>query len=135
MKKTKEKKKSTRRSRTKYPGLTKEVTSRVRREFLDMDYIDKLNEEEKKWLNNFMEGHLHANINKENRKMFKRKKDRKAVYDANNARNRDTTAITKQSGYLLNYGNMSIVIEENQEVKKDGYEDAVIEVLDNKLKK
>lgn len=57
-----------------------------RRDLLDYDYLNKLSDEELKWLNKFTEEYVHGTF-KKGRNLIK-KKNRKEVYDRNNAQNR-----------------------------------------------
>jgi hypothetical protein len=40
--------KKTKRSRSRYPGLDKSVTLKVRQDLLDFDYLDKLSDKDKR---------------------------------------------------------------------------------------
>ena len=52
---------------------------------VDYDYLDKLSEEEKKWLDKFSSEYYGANLKNKNLSA----EERKQIFDANNARNRD----------------------------------------------
>lgn len=120
------KKKQTRRAKQKYPSLTKGYNLRSRADLLDVDYLDKLSEEEKEWLNAFFEEEVNANFNHDGPKVNRRsKKNKKRVYDANNARNRDILTRIKASG--ADY--------ELKETDSYSIEDQVIEKLDSKRRK
>jgi len=102
-KKTK-RKSSTRRGNEKYPALNPGVNLRMRAELIDYDYVDKLSEKEKKWLNDFTEEEVIAAVDKDPKKnRFNRtRKKVKECYDRNNARNRDV--VTRQkAGKKLKY--------------------------------
>lgn len=116
------KKKQTKRKKTKYPGLDPSVNTRIRHELLDCDYLDKLTEKEKQWLNTFNLEYVSASFNHEKRLHKKKMKTReikstgkkkkvdvgkKPSYDANNARNRDMFARAK-TAYLLDFGDKSV---------------------------
>jgi hypothetical protein len=90
----------TRREGKKYAGLSKSVNLKSRQHLLDFDYIDKLSPSEKDWLNRFVEEEVHANFNHKGPKLNKSKKQRKRIYDANNARNRDIYLKAEMSGML-----------------------------------
>ena len=83
------------RSSRKYPGLATETTLPIRTDILDYDYIDKLSDKEKEWLNRFSEEWIHANLNHSGKKFHKKREDRKIINDRNNARNRDIYSRTK----------------------------------------
>jgi len=92
-------KKNNRRSNQKYPSLNKGFNLKRRAESLDIDYVDKLSESEKQWLNAFLEEEVNANLNHNGPKINSRsKKNRKRIYDANNARNRDIMSLAKATG-------------------------------------
>lgn len=58
---------------------------------MDYDYLNKLSEPEKEWLNKFTEEYVHASLNTKNPKknLHKNKKLRIDCYNRNNSRNRD----------------------------------------------
>lgn len=71
-------------------GLEKGATRKPARDFVDFDYVDKLSEEEKDWLNRFSAEYYQNSLSKKDRKALHRTSDlRKAVYSGENARNRD----------------------------------------------
>lgn len=75
---------------------------RTRTELIDYDYLDKLNDKEKEWLNKFSEEYIGASIKKDEKPMHKTKRLRKDCYDRNNARNRCILTRAKASG-TINY--------------------------------
>lgn len=98
------------RSRAKHPNLKPELNLKTRSDLIDFDYLDKLSEEEKDWLNKFS-GEFHgASFLKEPKRKKgpgrpKRSKNlhdtpelKKSCYDLNNARNRDIYTRAKASG-------------------------------------
>ncbi len=107
---TKKKTKS-RRSRVKYPNLSPSYNLKTRSELLDYDYVDKLNDTEKAWLDKFSAEFIGASFNKEDpKKKGKRRKFKnlhktpelvKSCYDANNSRNRDVLTRAKAMGKAL----------------------------------
>lgn len=135
VKSTVAKTKKNRRNQAKYPGLEKRFTSRIRQEYLDYDYIDKLSEEEKAWLNNFTEEDLGASFNHKGKRLHKGKKKEKAIYDRNNARNRCVYSRSKAVGSMINhdYNELHELIEGQQDSAQTNYmEDAVIDFIDHK---
>jgi hypothetical protein len=72
------------------------VNLKTRIDLIDYDYINKLSEAEKKWLNQFTEEYTIASF-KSKRNIIK---DRKDSYNRNNARNRCIYTRSKASGYL-----------------------------------
>jgi hypothetical protein len=117
-------KKKTKRSREKYPALKPELNLKTRSELIDYDYIDKLSEKDKKWLNQFTEEYTNASLNTKNsrKNLHKTKKLKKDCYDRNNARNR----------CILTRANATGMIESYDELKKQiNLEDDLIEKLDS----
>lgn len=84
------KKKKTRRSQFKYPAVEPSVNLITRKEEIEdvKSYFNQLSEEEKEWMNSFMEEETCANFNHNGPKINKTKKEKKRIYDKNNARNR-----------------------------------------------
>lgn len=93
-----------------------------------MDYIDKLSDKEKKWLNKFMDEYNGANLDFKNlrKNLHKNKKLKKDCTDRVNARNRDTYAKAKITSSLYFLGTKEIAQE------SENPEDAMISYLDNK---
>ena len=108
--------------------------SKIRQEYLDYDYVDKLNDEEKEWLNNFTAEWNNANYNHSGDIVdgsVKGDASRKANYDRNNARNRCIYGIAKAKGALRDVSNLTDIIEGKQ---YDGdTEDHLIDLLDYKI--
>lgn len=101
MKKVKKQKKQNRRSKDKYAALNPELNLRSRYELIDYDYIDKLSDEEKKWLNTFTEEYTNANFNHGEKQLHNTKNSKRDCYNRNNARNRDILTRMKASGETL----------------------------------
>lgn len=97
---TKEKKKKpTKRSRSKYPNLDPDLNLKIRRDLIEVDYLDKLNDDQKGWLDKFNNESINASFDKNNKKnLHKTKEQKKACYDANNARNRDILSRAQAQG-------------------------------------
>jgi len=123
----------TRRSRVKYPGLVKGVNSKLRHEYMDEDYIDKLNDEEKQWLSNFNEEWLSGNFSHKGEIFHKTVQEKRDCYNRNNARNRDIQAIAKATGRIVDYESAREMLEG---LKYNNYtysfEDFMVEYLDRK---
>ncbi len=119
--------KKTRRGETKHNGLKKEFFSKIKQEYHDIDYVDKLSEQEKDWLSRFMNEDLGANL-KENRESGKAintdPKHIRDIWARNNARNADLYSKAKATGML----------DTPDAIPDDSYyesfEDAVIDQLD-----
>ena len=96
------KKKSSRRSKVKYPNLNQSYNLRTRTDLIDYDYLDQLSDKEKAWLDKFTKEFVGASMDKNPRKnLHKNKKLRKSCYDANNSRNRDVLTRAKAMGKAL----------------------------------
>lgn len=95
--------KKAKRSNSRYPTFKPSLNLKTRfEEINDIDYIGKLDDKTKEWLNNFNEEWINASLNHRGKKFHKTKKERKIIYDKNNARNRDSFTRAKASG-TLNY--------------------------------
>ncbi len=110
-------KNKSKRSRVKNANLVPSYNARVRQEYIDFDYIDKLNEEEKAWLNKFMgeynNGGYNANSPEKNIHPPEYKKE---LYDKNNHQNNDLYGNIKAkvaNTKLLNYDDVLNVVEEH----------------------
>lgn len=68
---------------------------------MDYDYLDKLSEKEKEWLNAFTEEYVHANMNHKGKKLHKTQKLKRDCYNRNNARNRCIWTRAKASGMVM----------------------------------
>lgn len=124
------KKRRSRRDMQKYPALKRNFNLKTRYDEIDFDYVEKLSEEDKAWLNSFAEEYIGANLNHKGEKLHKTKKLKKDVYDRNNARNRCVLTRSKAQ-------NKAILLSELPETISAGNEeDKLIEQLDNqKLKR
>lgn len=96
-------KKQTRRNKAKYPALEPKFNLKSRADLIDYDYIDKLSDKEKEFLNSFTEEFIGANLKHKGKKLHRSAKMKKDCYDRNNARNRDVltkAAITGKKVYI-----------------------------------
>jgi hypothetical protein len=119
----------------KYPALTSRVNTRIRQEYLDYDYLDKLSEKELKWLNDFTEEENNATFNSGEKTFNKSKKAKKKIFDRNNARNRCQQSIARKDKKLLMTGSATLLKykESTQEVHNPNeLEEAMVEYLDAK---
>lgn len=76
---------------------------RSRQDLIEADYLHKLSDKEKEWLNKFNGEYVNAAFDTKNPRnnIHKTKKYRKKSYDANNARNRCIYTKARMSGNLL----------------------------------
>ena len=128
------KKKTTRkkRSQVKNAALKKQYNSKIRQEYLDYDYLDKLNEEEMAWLNNFTEEHLNANFAHNGEKLIEDPEYKKKIYNENNARNRCVYSTQRAQGRLHGIEETFATETKDTVVSNNELEDALIDYIDNK---
>lgn len=101
---------ATRRSKTKHPNLKKQYTSRVRQEYIDQDYIDKLSEEQKDYLNKFNGEYYGAAmdfVNLENN-LHNTKELKEDCTDRNNHQNNDVYGVAKAQNRINDIKMMTI---------------------------
>jgi hypothetical protein len=121
--------KKNRRNQAEYPGLDPKLNLRTRFQELDFDYTHKLSEADKKWLNNFVEEEIHANLRHEGKKINTTKSARKRIYSRNNARNRDIFTREQAMGRLSYFPDLSV------EITGEGTMDYLISKIDEEKKK
>jgi hypothetical protein len=132
--------KKPKRSKSKYPGLDKKLTTRIRREYADQDYIHLLNDEQKTWLSKFNEEELNTAFKNDGTDFNKTKEERKKIYDRNNTQNRcllgnlRNKANTTNNHKLVNYDNVISDIEDEMSrgINPSQLEDAYVEYLEFK---
>lgn len=132
------KKKATRRSKVKYAALTPKYNSKIRQEYLDYDYIDKLSPEEKDWLAAFNSEYANNDFKHGFDPVIRKtKKNKKKSGDANNARNRCAYGISKATTLLnmVPQEQVNNFFGESRDMSKNETEDALIEYLNEKDKR
>lgn len=91
---------------SKYPALCKYTLRKNVREFIDFDYLDQLSEDEKMWLNQFVEEYYCGKIKKGDKKaLHQGDRLRKDCYTRNNKINKDLYSICRTSAYFLVFQN------------------------------
>lgn len=120
-------KKITRRNSVKYPALEPRLNLKTRTDLIDFDYVEKLNDKEKAWLNSFCEEYHNANMKHPGKKIHKTKKQQRDCYTMNNARNRDILTRSKACGKAISIHEVT-----ETDNTKNNPEDKMIEALDNK---
>lgn len=130
MSRTKEKK--TKRSRVDNPALKPNYNSKIRQEYLDYDYLDKLNKKELDWLNRFTEEYLGANFNHSGTKLHRSKEKRRELYNNNNSRNRCITSQSRAKGMLNMMGEESLTKYEKYQESLYFCEDDMVNYIDGK---
>lgn len=129
-----------RRDKTKNAALIKKFTPRVRQEYLDYDYLDQLNDEDKAWLNKFTEEYLNASFEKDGTDIQPYEKYGKDSNDRNNARNRCLYGALKNKAdkfsnkKLVNYDTLLTEIEDelSRDVNPANIETYYVDYLDFK---
>ena len=111
------------RQKAKYPALRPELNLKTRYELLDYDYINKLSEQEKRWLNDFTEEYINASLDSKNLENNLHNTDelKKDCYRRNNARNRDILTRAKASGSFVSIdemrlNNKAVLIDKEEEL-------------------
>lgn len=119
----KKKEGTSRRSKDKYPALKPRFNLKIRYDELsDFDYIHKLNDSEKKWLNDFLEAEVNAN------KKSPLYQNSKRINAKNNARNRDVYSRAKARHQLVFFSGLS---KNSKDAKIDYEEDRIIFGIDS----
>jgi hypothetical protein len=111
------KKSKNRRESKKYPALDVSVNLRTRQDLIDYDYINKLSDKDKAWLNKFTEEFINARVDSKNLKknLHNTEALKKDCYDRNNARNRCILTRTKAQGLAIDLKEMKNGIRKNEE--------------------
>lgn len=128
------KKKATSKSRNVISGLNRNKFSRIKQEFHDIDYADKLTQEEKIWLATFMEEDLGARMKHPGKKIYKKKKDKLEAYRRNNKRNWDIYSIARATGMFDNEELNNTMLDSRQNLETTHPEDAIVELIDEMRK-
>lgn len=83
-------------------GTNKTYMPRVRKEFVDMDYMKDLPEKDKAWMEKFASEYYCGSLNAEKpwRNLHKTKKKIKECFDRNNHQNNDLYGVTNVNGLL-----------------------------------
>lgn len=121
------------RDKTKTPGLEKNLFSKIKQEYFDIDYIEKLSESEKLWLSQFMEEYLGANVSKDRMQrvygkdvLHKEDVKRKNCFNMNNARNRDVYSVSRVTGKIT----FAEDVVEKPQLDRYEMEDELIDFID-----
>lgn len=102
---SRKRKNKSKRSEAKYPALTPDLNLRGRSDLIDYDYIDKLTDDEKAWLNKFTEEYVNTTLDRHNleNNLHNTEKLKQDCDARSNARRRDVmvkSKLTKQLDYL-----------------------------------
>lgn len=93
------------RNKEKYPALNFKRQVKTRADYLETDYVSQLNDEEKAWLNSFLEETVITNFQHKGKKLYKTKKGQREHYGSNNARNRCMFTKAKAMNMIVNTSN------------------------------
>lgn len=123
------------RSKAKFPMLVPGLNSRVRQEFLDIDYAHKLNDEEKAFLNKVLAEEIGASFLNDGTDFTTDPVERRKIYTRNNRRNIDQYGLIKAkvaNTKLLNYEDRINMIEEelSRGINVSSIENAYIDFID-----
>ena len=123
----KKKQKTNRRNSAKNPALEPKFTLKSRLEYLDYDYLDRLNTKERAWLNKFTNEELGAAFSENNKdNLNKTDKEKQIIYTRNNKRNNDVLTY-KKTRKMLDY----VGDKELERIEVD-MEDTLISNIDRK---
>ena len=127
---TKTQKKKAKRNRDPLASLKKKYHNLNVHEYVDYDYLKSLSEKELLWLNKFTEEEYRAYFNKDKKRHINKKANRKAIYNANNSRNRCIYSRAKGKKQL-DFGDMDIIYNAmERENNLTNPEDAIIDMID-----
>lgn len=132
-KKSKIKKKTHKYTKQKYPALNVKYQVANRRELIDYDYVHKLSEEDKDWLDRFTSEVIITNFNHRGEQLITDVEEKRSLYRDNNKRNVDIFSTNKANGSLMyssNGLNKEDPITGNPDDFKNEYEDLLIAKMD-----
>jgi hypothetical protein len=123
------------RNKLKYPSFNVLRAVANRREELEVDYLDQLNDEEKAFLNQFQEEHILANFQNKDKLLDKSDEYRKERYRANNCRNRDTYINNKVQGKLIMLDEAGMEFyQDRDDTNYNHHEDTMVALIDESKK-
>lgn len=141
------------RNQIKYPSLVRKYNSRIRQEYLDADYLDKLDDTIKncklpdgsmvtqlEYYALFMKEWNNAGVGSqktpETNRLHRTAKEVKDCTDRNNKRNHDQYARAKKDGLVhkVDYETLKEWIEKTQAVNINLAEESMVEFIDAKKK-
>lgn len=144
------KRKKTRRDNAEFPMFDPRFNSRIKREYLDYDYIDQLSEDptiempdgslisEKEWFHRFNENDLNARFKKDKNNdydydynILNNDELRRESYRRNNARNRCTWGRTKAQNLITDIESIEYNLPEEIENVEDTLIDQVQDNIDS----
>jgi len=145
----KKKNPNNRRQNVPHASLQKRYNTRIRQEYIDQDYVEKLDDTvknctfpdgtpctEMEYLSQFMKEWNNAGVKKQSEakdnKFHRTAAEAKECTDRNNARNRDQLSIEKAKNMIhkQDYEVIQDWLEEKKEISTNYTEDALIAILD-----
>lgn len=118
----------------KYPSLNPNRQVGNRKELVEVDYLDQLNDKEKEWLNAFNSETVVTNFdNHAGPKLYTEVEDRRSLYRDNNRRNKCIYTIAKVSNKLDTVVNYKLDMQSMKD-RHISYEEALVEYIDDKHK-
>lgn len=139
------KKKTSRRSKCKYPALERSLNLKSRRYYIEPDYINgvisedgeqvirPLNEEEKAWLNKFYEETVVTKFNKDDSDFYSSAEERRALWRENNHRNTCIFNVAQKTGKLNSFNARKYEKEVSEACGHLDYEQIIINELEEEV--
>lgn len=138
--------KKTKQNLSDYRYCNKNKNTKVRQEFIDADYLHKLNKEELEFYNKFCKEYYNTNFSKDengewsstdNLMDISDKNVRKELYRDNNTRNSDIFGSRRAIGQLMYLDNTTLesVIESQQYTEANHFEESLAELSEPEKKK
>jgi hypothetical protein len=120
--------KKNKRNREKYPALRPNLNLKSRYEEISdiATYFDKLPEEAKKFMHSFVEEYVNAKFDHGGKKIYKKKSEKRSIYNRNNARNRDILTKANAMGQSVSIDDKDI----RKRLVKNSDEDYIILKID-----
>jgi hypothetical protein len=111
-----------------YPALKKQFNLKTRQDEIEVDYLHKLNDEEKEFLNKFNEEYVNASLDRKefNNNIHNTKQGKQSCDKRNNERRKCSYTRSKASNGLKYIGDLK------KEPGIKNYEDILIDKIDNK---
>lgn len=133
-KNTTKRKKTNRRSKSKYPAINVNLNLKTRyEEIADIaSYFHTLPPSAKKFMHSFVEEYVNANFNHKGKPIYTEVEDKRAIYNRNNARNRDILTRSKASGQYVAIDDPNTQKDalEGSLIKQNEVEDEVVNNLE-----
>lgn len=128
------------RHKEKYPALNPKRAVKNRKELLEdvQEYVHLLSEEEKEWLNRFLEETVVTNFQHKGKLLYKKQADKRALWRENNARNKCIYTASRVGGkldYIYNNEYLDSIFQDQREGNSvNTNEDDMIAMVDLKTK-